>query len=348
MNIIKSLYKYIIKLASTWYVLASLVLFILSLLTLFSPTSNKVNALIQNINNCSLLIFIICFFIASYQVWLEVQQELDKIKKNPIDYKVTAKIQKIFINLDKIKKGYKTKEEIKEALDKCENEILDLEKLSQVDKSSEMKLRELFDNNKPTNKYLTELNSYKRELESYMEKSQENFSQWNKLSENFKTIYIVDFYIESVGNKSDKNVDVEIQLENNCYIENLLKLKNFPRILNTPTSPEKYTNSSSLNSIISNDQSPRFPMLQHTSNKDAYRKFMKFKENSLFVNLRDMNVGDNISIFKEKVLIDLPKKEEIIVTIKSENSNAKIEQTIEFEIEENLMEYYDYLKSQLD
>ncbi|MWX60560.1 hypothetical protein FM854_02495, partial [Francisella tularensis] len=56
------------------------------------------------------------------------------------------------------------------------------------------------------------------------------------------------------------------------------------------------------------------------------------------INLREMSVGDNISIFKEKVLIELPKKEEIKVIIKSENSNAKIEKAVEFEIEENPIE----------
>ncbi|KYW85199.1 hypothetical protein AUF42_04925 [Francisella hispaniensis FSC454] len=94
---IKSIPKYITKLLNKWYILVSLFLFFLSLLTLFFPTNNKVSDFIQYINNFSFLIFIMCFFIASYQVWLEVQQELDKIKKNPVDYKVTAKIQKIFI-----------------------------------------------------------------------------------------------------------------------------------------------------------------------------------------------------------------------------------------------------------
>ncbi|MBK2110303.1 hypothetical protein [Francisella tularensis] len=74
---------------------------------------------------------------------------------------------------------------------------------------------------------------------------------------------------------------------------------------------------------------------------------MEFKEKSLFVNLREMNVGDNISIFKEKVLIELPKKEEIKVIIKSENSNAKIEKAVEFEVIEESIEYFDYLESLL-
>jgi hypothetical protein len=82
--------------------------------------------------------------------------------------------------------------------------------------------------------------------------------------------------------------------------------------------------------------------------QDAYRKYREFKEKYLSVNLKNMNVGDNISIFKEKVLIELPKKEDIKVVIKSEKSNAKIEKTVEFEIEENPIEYYDYLKSELD
>ncbi|ABO47008.1 hypothetical protein [Francisella tularensis] len=66
------------------------------------------------------------------------------------------------------------------------------------------------------------------------------------------------------------------------------------------------------------------------------------------INLREMSVGDNISIFKEKVLIELPKKEEIKVIIKSENSNAKIEKAVEFEIEENPIEYFDYFASELE
>lgn len=340
------IFEYFKKLFSKWLSKFSVITGIcgfVAFYTGYDPSNMVAKFIINNLLHVSLLFLII----SSYQVWLEVQQELDKIKKNPVDYKVTAKIQKIFINLDKIKKVYKTKEEIKEALEECENEILVLEKLSQVDKSPEMKLRELFDNDKSTNDYLAELNGYKRELESYIEKSQENFSQWSKFSEYLKNIYIVDFYMESIGNKSDKNIDIEIRLNNNSYIESLYKQYEYLVALKTPEKPNKMVAHNNFMSSYNRNFSFQLPTLPPMYIKDAFRKFMEFKEKSLFVNLREMNVGDNISIFKEKVLIELPKKEEIKVIIKSENSNAKIEKAVEFEVIEESIEYFDYLESLL-
>nr|WP_234393688.1 hypothetical protein [Francisella noatunensis] len=84
-------------------------------------------------------------------------------------------------------------------------------------------------------------------------------------------------------------------------------------------------------------------------NKDAFYKLKEFKENSLSVNLREMKVGCKpVSLFKEKVLIELSKKEEMKAIIKSENSNAKIEKAVEFEVIEESIEYFDYLVSQLE
>ncbi|MBK2028090.1 hypothetical protein IB655_00475 [Francisella noatunensis] len=62
-----------------------------------------------------------------------------------------------------------------------------------------------------------------------------------------------------------------------------------------------------------------------------------------------MKVGCKpVSLFKEKVLIELSKKEEMKAIIKSENSNAKIEKAVEFEVIEESIEYFDYLVSQLE
>lgn len=364
---IKSIPKYITKLLNKWYILVSLFLFFLSLLTLFFPTNNKVSDFIQYINNFSFLIFIMCFFIASYQVWLEVQQELDKIKKNPVDYKVTAKIQKIFI-----KKRYLTEEDgnkLDQQINKCEDEIKCYENKNLEITSDEHNVANTVPIGKIINNpkflksytekkskeldiaYLQKLYQYKEELFYYKHNIIGNIEEWNRtVDKNFSNLYTVDFYIESIGNKSDKNIDVKIQLGSNTYIKNesLENLYCHPRFIEKPKKPDK-PSISNLSNLTGLNNTSDLDIFKSTNlNIDNYLKFKEFKEKSLSVNLRDINVGDDIHIFREKVLIELPKKEEIKVIIKSENSNAKIEKTVEFEIEENPIEYFDYLASELE
>ncbi|MFT4693214.1 MAG: hypothetical protein ACI8TE_000102 [Francisella sp.] len=299
----------------------------------YDPSSEVAKFIIDNLLYVSLLFLII----SSYQVWRELKLELDEIKKNPVDYKVTAKLQKVFIDLDEIKKGYKTKEEITKLLEEC---------YKGKATSNNPFFNPVSWMGKPNlNKYLDELDIYENELKKYLNRLQENFSQWSMFCD-LENIYVVDFYIESIGNKSDKNIDVEILLESNSYIQNLSKLESYPDFLEVPEKP-KAIDIPVLNSGISNIHNLNRSLYQNI-NKDAYRKFKEFNKKFIYVNLRDMNVGDDIPVFKEKVLIELPKKEEIKIVIKSESSNAKIEKTVEFEIEQEPVEYYYYLKSQLD
>ena len=326
--------KYLKELSNKLFAKFSLITVICGFIAFYYSKYDPSNIVAEFVVSNFLYVFVLFLTISSYQVWKEAkldfkkkQLELDEIKRNPVDYKITAKLKKLFIDLDKIKKGYKTKEEIKELLEDC-NQPSNLWS-SLISESDDFHRG-----------YSDRLNIYKDELKGYLSRSQENFSQWSVFC-HLDNIYIVDFYIESIGNKSDKNIDVEIQLENNSYIENLSKLENYPDFLEVPKKPN-FMDGFDINPAISNIHDLNRPLY----NKNAYYKFKEFNEKSLFINLREMNVGDNISIFKEKVLIELPKKEEIKVIIKSENSNAKIEKAVEFETEENPIEYFDYLMSQ--
>ncbi|MDE5005135.1 hypothetical protein NAI73_12055, partial [Francisella tularensis subsp. holarctica] len=59
----------------------------------------------------------------------------------------------------------------------------------------------------------------KKELESYNSKVENNLKAWKRFVDNdLRNIYIVYFSIENTGVKSDKNIDIEIELVKNSYI----------------------------------------------------------------------------------------------------------------------------------
>ena len=85
-------------------------------------------------------------------------------------------------------------------------------------------------------------------------------------------------------------MDVTINLENNDYIEETELFKKDCKTPKPPVKPSKKisTNCRLLHTLQDYNSLTLF-------NQDAYRKYREFKEKSLSVNLKDMNVGDNIA-----------------------------------------------------
>ncbi|ABO47009.1 hypothetical protein [Francisella tularensis] len=222
------IFEYFKKLFSKWLSKFSVITGICGFVAFYSgydPSNMVAKFIINNLLHVSLLFLII----SSYQVWLEVQQELDKIKKNPVDYKITAKIQKIEINLENIRENYKKQfNEIESDINDCSSQINSLEnpndsplhKLAGIDIPNFSNIMfQIMPNSKLKDEYTTNLKEYKKELESYNSKVENNLKAWKSFVDNdLRNIYIVDFSIENTGVKSDKNIDIEIELGKNSYI----------------------------------------------------------------------------------------------------------------------------------
>ncbi|MDE4993523.1 hypothetical protein NAH09_04375 [Francisella tularensis subsp. holarctica] len=238
------IFEYFKKLFSKWLSKFSVITGICGFVAFYlgyDPSNMVAKFIINNLLHVSLLFLII----SSYQVWLEVQQELDKIKKNPVDYKITAKIQKIEINLENIRENYKKQfNEIESDINDCSSQINYLEnpndsplhKLAGIDIPNFSNIMfQIMPNSKSKDEYTTNLKEYKKELESYNSKVENNLKAWKSFVDNdLRNIYIVDFSIENTGVKSDKNIDIEIELGKNSYISLLENIESYPFILEKP------------------------------------------------------------------------------------------------------------------
>lgn len=90
---------------------------------------------------------------------------------------------------------------------------------------------------KPNGEYISDLKKYKERLENYETRINSNIKEWKKfINDDLKTIYTVGFFIENIGTKFDRNIDFEILLNSNRYINSLEELKSYPQILEKPKS----------------------------------------------------------------------------------------------------------------
>jgi hypothetical protein len=191
--------KYLKELSSKLFAKFSYITGICGVIAFYYSKYDPSSIVTEFVVNYFLYVFVLFLTISSYQVWLKAKQELDEIKKNPVDYKVTAKIRNIYIDLNKVTDQYLNDESLNKKIRDCNNEIDRFDGKNFVYNAFELlknSNKNLPDNtgNKPKDQYISELKSYKEELEEYINKSKDNLLQWNKFSDSFKNVYIVDFY----------------------------------------------------------------------------------------------------------------------------------------------------------
>ncbi|ORU84645.1 hypothetical protein ACC44_09280, partial [Francisella tularensis subsp. holarctica] len=149
------------------------------------------------------------------------------------------------INLENIRENYKKQfNEIESDINDCSSQINSLEnpndsplhKLAGIDIPNFSNIMfQIMPNSKSKDEYTTNLKEYKKELESYNSKVENNLKAWKSFVDNdLRNIYIVDFSIENTGVKSDKNIDIEIELGKNSYISLLENIESYPFILEKP------------------------------------------------------------------------------------------------------------------
>ena len=239
---------------------------------------------------------------------------------NPVDYKVSAKLIPIQIN------HHLEYDIIEKDIEKAEAELVDLEKnsplisardVSSVSISPMRAMRE-----KTLLEYKRELDGYKIQLKKYIKLNKEKLENLKDyLLKYVKDKYFMKLEIENNGSTSDTNIDVSVAIENATIIQDLeiLSYSNYLFEIKYPQKPSK-----NIVNMMPTPERLRSPNISFP-NQNAYRKNIEITNSSVSVIIRDMNVGDLISLVNKKLFLKTTKEGLIIkVTIKSKESTSKI------------------------
>jgi len=255
----------------------------------------------------------------------KAQIETETTSKNPVNYKVVARLTPIYIDIENEIDLFN--DSIKEALKEIQGiNNIDINSTDRYD--SIVKLGEI--STTQYNKLL--FYKYKKELEDYIDTYTEEIKSIKDYIEVFKhNKYFLDLYIENIGNTSDTNIDINIMINDAKIIKDYGIMGYFPSKPKYPEKPKRsYIEASSLfNSPVPKDFIT-FP--------NAYRKNEEITDNEILVILRDMNVGDIVKVVNKKLFIEILDGNLFNMTliIKSKESTTKIMKNVEviFEDEE--------------
>lgn len=271
--------------------------------------------------------FILCVFIyASYSVWKDEYNEkliLRERFKNPVDYKISAKLSPLYINVDKDLTQLEDKiKKIPSELKKIDKEIETYSTSYGLGINPHL-FQAYMGQTKTRDQYLVELREYKNELLRYRDDFEDNKTKMlDDLDKYKEKKYYVKFIIENIGNKSDEQIDISITTNNRLLqgYETLIEYKKcIPSYPRKPEPPK--------NDLID-------PQLNYHSHlvdfeyPGAYRTYQKIDEHNISVVLREMNVGDEVDIVKKNLCIDLVDPPIIKVLIKSKKSTSVIEKDV--------------------
>lgn len=345
--------EYLKRLLTKWFGKFTLITSVSGFILFYTNIDTRdliVNIISSNLLNVSLIFL----FIATYQVWNDIRlekQELEYKLKNPIDYEIKALVKKVKLDILHLEIIFDKKiEESKQLLNEVDYEINKLSthqndnsisKQLDVLQSLSSSLLGINNYQKTDELYLSELISYKNQLEEYPSLKENYLSKWKKfIANDLKNIYFIDFTITNIGNKSDEDIDIQILYENNNkYVGNLNLLDNFPR-QHLPTKPKRSNNH--LVQVSHRDfDNMDFHRSIMDSNPQVYKRYETIEENNFSIKIRDLKVSETIRIFKQKgFFINLENTNDFSTRIVSKNSTSAINKKI---IIEECGEY-DYFK----
>ena len=256
----------------------------------------------------------------------------NSIVDNPVDYKVVARISPIKIDKEKEISLFENKielalKEIKqiEAIEDNRDYLYDV-----MMRSGEKKLSE----------YISELkNRYKIEIQDYIDKYSKEIKNLESYIEVFEEKkYFLKLSIENIGSKSDTNIDIRINIKNAFLMKEDEVYRDFQY---EPSCPEKPSRNHTVASKVDNLMG-----LKDIAISNAYRQEQTISEKYISVILRDMNVGDNISLVKDKLFLDISELNllNINLIIKSKESTNKIVKDVEILFTEEV-QFFDILFS---
>lgn len=286
---------------------------------------------------------IVIFLYAMYQVYRDEHLEkiaLEKKLEGPTNYQITATLYPIDFKKDELLRrleSIKSDVEIKLAAIPQIMEIYESDNCTQL---SQIILSSFEQQNKIATIYNEELTLYKYELEEILS----NFSSYKenittRIDELSDTFYFIEFFIKNIGITSDS----EIQININCLNENIVfdeaeimrhGMNLYELIPSIPEVPEKPKVKAMADMMGITPKSFDFnnPLLD-IPNPNAFRKWVEITDNNCSVTIKDLHVGDDVSLFKKKLIIQKNNHDILFdTTIKSKESTRVLKPKVIIEI----------------
>lgn len=280
---------------------------------------------------------IVIFLYAMYQVYRDEHLEriaLEKKLEGPTNYQITATLYAIDFKKDELLEQL---ESIKSDVEKKLASIPPFIEINETDKYAPLSQVISFSFVHPDKKIVTTYNNkltlYKYELEEILR----NFSSYKenittRIDELSDTFYFIEFSIKNIGITSDS----EIQIDINCLNENIVFreseithhgmdiYKLLPKIPEIPEIKD-------MSHIMGINQRPFDFNNPHLDipNPNAFRKWVEITDNNCSVTIRDLHVGDDVSLFKKKLIIQKNNRDILFdATIKSKKSTRVLKPKI--------------------
>lgn len=286
---------------------------------------------------------IVIFLYAMYQVYRDEHLEriaLEKKIEGPTNYQIKAVLYPVNFKKDELMEQI---DGIKLEVEKKLSSIPSYLKVDNVDKYSQVSQLISATNSlhtKTATTYNNELSSYKRLLEELLANLPSYKEKINtRIDELSNTFYFIDFSIKNIGITSDSEIQVDI----NCLNENIVFseqeitrhgmdiYKLMPLIPKVPEKPEvkDMSHIMGINQRAFDFNKPHLDILNH----NAFRKWLEIKDINCSVTIRELHVGDDVSLFKKKLIIKKNNYEILFdATIKSKESTRVLKPKVIIEI----------------
>lgn len=258
----------------------------------------------------------------------EAKVKVEALSKNPANYKIVAKLTPVSINIDFEKESI---------LEKIKNAEKDLKGINFDDEDDNFLI---VLTHKASSLYNQELLHYKNDLLDYIKKYKNKIDSFKSDILNYtNNKYHCIFEVENIGNTSDLNIDITVNVSNGRLIEgyNILVYSKKIYDIKYPTKPSRRYD----------DLVPVVPTLPKTidfsNNLHAYRRNIEITDNQINVVLRDMNVGDNVKLVSKKLFIDVEDIDllKIETIIKSKESTSKIIKNVDIKMMDSSIDLYE-------
>ncbi len=266
--------------------------------------------------------------------------------ENPVDYSIEVKLTPLIMDINR------EKSLIEEEIKKAHTDLSTFDdnmQLNSIKRSKLMAINHTYGRkNKEPTLYKQDLENYKSELISYIEHYTNKLENLDLFIENYlSNKYLLTITLENIGKTSDTNIDVFLQVSNGEIFKKMDLLSVYKQINDVPY-PEKPL------SYTETTIKPIFPSpykeldyLRNVHNPNFYRQNLEITKTSISLVIRDMNVGDNISLItKPLFLITNVTELKIKAVIKSNKSTSKITKNIKFTLNEKHQNINNFFKEE--
>lgn len=297
---------------------------------------------------------IVIFLYAMYQVYRDEHLEriaLEKKLEGPTNYQITATLYAIDFKKDELLEQL---ESIKSDVEKKLASMPPFIEINETDKYAPLSQVISFSfsqQDKTATTYNNELTLYKYKLEEILT----NFSSYKenitiRIDELSDKFYFIEFSIKNIGITSDS----EIQIDINCLNENIVFAESeithhgmdiFKLLPKIPEKPEVKDLSHEI-SINKRPFSFDKPLLE-IYYPNAFRKEIEISDNNCSVTIRDLHVGDDVSLFKKKLILKKNNHDiQFDATIKSKESTRILKPKVIIEISNTSKTLFNFKEEQ--